>query len=217
MTDFAHITQALDLGEADIKAAMASRETARTLLAHLAARSAPNTGAAKVLLVLARMATTACDWLDGDLAIDLRADGEATRVEVATELGGGLRERVFPTLVLKAPLVEFGRAIERVPHMIAPLAMGGRSASRITLGATAAIRKTSIPPPPIEIAPESLFVHLPAPGLPRDTGGASPVPLPVVTSGLPVVGGAECTERTERTEPVQSDAPPKDVDSGWDD
>jgi hypothetical protein len=42
----------------------------------------------------------------------------------------------------------------------------------------------------------------------------SPVPLPVVTSGLPVVGGAE---RAERTDPVQSDAPPKDVDSGWDD
>lgn len=217
MTDLTHIAQPLDLREADIQAAMASRDDVRALLAHLAARSAPNTGAAKVLLVLARMATTACDWLDGDLAIDLRADGDATRLDVATELGGGLRERVFHTLVLKAPLVEFARAIERVPHMIAPLAIGGRSASRITLGATAAIRRTSIPPPPIEIAPESLFVHVPALGVPKDTGGASPVPLPVVTSGLPIVGGAERVERVESAEPAPSDPPAKDVDSGWDD
>jgi hypothetical protein len=181
---FAQIARPLDLGEADIKAAMASRDDARALLEHLAACAAPNTGGAKVLLVLARMATTACDWLDGDLAIDLRADGDVTRLDVATELGGGLRERVFPALVIGAPLAEFARAIERVPHMVAPLAIGGRSASRITLGATAAVRRTSIPPPPIEIAPDSLFVGLPAPGLPKEAG---------------------------------ADAPPKDVDTGWDD
>src|SRR5262249_23227909 len=59
VTAFAHITRCLDLVDADIAAAIGTREATRALLGHLAARSAPNTGAAKVLLVLARMATTA--------------------------------------------------------------------------------------------------------------------------------------------------------------
>lgn len=217
MSALAHIARCLDLGEPDIAAAIGTRESTRALLLHLAARSAPNTGAAKVLLVLARMATTACEWLDGDLTIDLAADGEKTRLEVATLLGAGLRERVFPTMVLDAPLMEFARAIQRVPHMIAPLALGARGQSRIALSATAAIRRTSIPPPPIEIAPESLYVHVPAARLPVEGAAvAPPLPLPLVTSGLPVVGGAAVPSRPAAPQ-SSSDPPLNDLDSGWDD
>jgi hypothetical protein len=207
--ELAHIARCLDLGEADIVQAIVDRAHTKALLTHLAACSAPNTGAAKALLVLARMATTACDWIDGDLAIELGSAGSDTRIDVATELGGGLRERVFGTLTFKAPLEEFARAIERVPHMIAPLRLGTKTAQRIALGANAATRRTSLPPPPIEIAPESLFVRLGSPPVPqsRDDEDASGS-LPVILAATPAPKPAPARAITD---------PPPDVDSGWDD
>jgi hypothetical protein len=208
--ELAHIARCLDLGEADIVGAIVDRAHTKELLAHLAAISAPNTGAAKALLLLARMATTACDWLDGDLAIDMVEVGGATRMDVATELGGGLRERVFAPMVFQVPLEEFARAIERVAHMVAPLRIGAKTAQRITLVASAATRRTSLPPPPIEIAPESLFLRLEVPGLPRQQDDdAAPGSLPVVLAAAPArpppAGGSA------------TDPPPSDLDSGWDD
>ena len=96
------------------------------------------------------MATAECDWLDGDLLVELASAGDATRVEVVTDLGGGLRERVFAPLVFQAPLVEFGRAVARVSHMIAPLRIRAKTAQSLILGAsqTVHVRKTSMPPRP---------------------------------------------------------------------
>jgi hypothetical protein len=203
-----HIARCMDLGEADIVQAIVDRAHTKALLAHLAARSAPNTGVAKVLLVLARMATTACDWIDGDLVIDVAGTGATTQVDVATALGGGLRERVFATLTFQAPIEEFARAIERVPHMVAPLRIGARTAQRIALGATEGVRRTSLPPPPIEIAAESLFVRVGSPPVPQGRDMEEPPgSLPVVLAAAPV---KSVTPR------ALSDAPP-DVDSGWDD
>jgi len=194
--ELAHIARCLDLQERDIVVALVTRERTKTLLAHLASISAPDTGVAKVLLVLSRMTTTACDWIDGDLFLELVAVGETTRIEAATELGGGLRERVFPSMVFEAPLEEFGRAIARVSHMIAPLRVLTRSAQRITLGASETVRRTSLPPPPIEIAADSLFLHL---------------PLQAVS-----------TESVDRTEPevrgaIAGAPSTSDVDAEWDD
>ncbi|HEY6460808.1 MAG TPA: hypothetical protein VIY73_11680, partial [Polyangiaceae bacterium] len=184
--DLAHIARCLDLQAQDVVDAVVARDSARALLEHLARVSAPDTGVAKVLLVFARMATTACDWLDGDLTIDLQLDGNGTRVDVTTDLGGGLRERVFAPLLFHAPLVEFARAIERVPHMVAPLAVRGSTPKRVLLSATALIRRTSIPPAPVAIAPENLFVRLPPPA---PTGAAEPErdepSLPVVAAAAP--------------------------------
>lgn len=200
--DLAHIARCLDLQEQDIVEAIVSRDGTRALLVHLEGLAAPNTGVAKVLLVFARMATMVCDWIDGDLTIDLGVQGESTRVDVATELGGGLRERVFSPLVFRAPIVEFARAIERVPHMILPLGIRGSTPNRIILSATEAVRRTSIPPPPIEISTESLFVRLSAPTLSKSAGDeAPPAPLPVV----------------EPPAPTDSDAPQSDLDAAWDD
>ena len=47
-----------------------------------------------------------------------------------SELGGGLRERVLPGFGLNVPLAEFTRAVERVPHMIAPLSTNGPPSPR---------------------------------------------------------------------------------------
>jgi hypothetical protein len=164
--DFAHLARCLDVRETDLADAIASRDRTRVLLLHLAACSAPNTGVAKVLLVFARMATTACDWIDGDLLVELVGDEELTVVEALTELGGGLRERLFAPASFRAPLAEFARAIERVPHLIAPLVIRGATPRRISLSASALVRRTTVPPPPIEIAADSLFVRAPAPAAP---------------------------------------------------
>ena len=80
--DHARIARCLDLQEHDIAAAIGAREVTKSLLRRLAEVSAPDSGVAKVLLVYARMATTACDWADGDLCVDLAGEGPVTTVEV---------------------------------------------------------------------------------------------------------------------------------------
>jgi hypothetical protein len=206
---FSHIERCLDLQEQDIVEAITSGDSTRVLLARLASLSAPNTGCAKVLLVFARMATTACTWLDGDLVIELVANGDETVVEAATDLGGGLRERALPTSTLRAPLAEFTRAIDRVPHMIAPLSIRAKSPKRIMLTATATVRRTTIPPAPFEISTDSLFIRVPPAAVPKEgeTEG-SPAPLPVV--------GADESETAPPARGV-TDPPSSDVDRGWDD
>ncbi|HEX3345375.1 MAG TPA: hypothetical protein VHS09_12415 [Polyangiaceae bacterium] len=207
--ELAHITRCMDLAEVDIVRAIVDREHTKALLAHLASRSSPNTGVAKALLVLARMATTACDWIDGDLAIELTAANGTTRIDVATDLGGGLKERVFATLVFQALLEEFSRAIERVPHMVAPLRVGAKTPQRIALVATEATRRTSLPPPPIEIAPESLFVRLGTPALPHEKDDDATLgSLPVILAAPPAPPAPAPRAVTD---------PPPDLDSGWDD
>ena len=161
---FGLIGLCLELQEVHIAHAMVGREETKDLLDRLARVSAPNTGVAKVLLVYARLATTACEWIDGDLAIDLVDDRGGTRIEASTELGGGLRERLLAPLRFEAPLAEFSRAITRVPHMIAPLEVCALTPGRIRLSATAIVRRTTIPPPFVAIAAESLFVFAP-PGI----------------------------------------------------
>lgn len=187
---FAHITRCLDLQERDLAEALGARDTTKELLEHLAAISSPNTGAAKALIVLSHMATTACTWIDGDLSIDLLADGDVTIVEVATDLGGGMRERVLSPMTFRVPINEFARAIERLPHVIAPLVIRTRSPRRVSLSATETLRRTTAPPPPIEIASDSLFTF------------ASPLASPV----------AEATKAAPSTSSRD-----EDVDSGWDD
>jgi hypothetical protein len=171
--EFGSIARCLELQESHIVDAVATRDDTRALLTRLAEVSAPNSGSAKALLVYARLATTACDWLDGDLAIDLVADGPQTIVEASTELGGGMRERLFPPVVFDTPLEEFARAIGRVPHLIRPLSARSTTARRIRLSALATMRRTTAPPPPVAIAPESFFVAA-APGIPS-AEAASPV------------------------------------------
>ena len=178
MGNYAHIKRCVELTEGDIAKAAASREGTKALLEHLAARSAPNTGGAKILLVLARIATkAACGWLDGDLRIEIVGDTEVSVLEVMCELGGGMRERVFSPFPLKVPLVEFTRAIERVPHMVAPLAIRNTSATRITLTATERVRKSSVAIAAVKISDESIVRGAPTPPAPAPRKPGPP-PLP---------------------------------------
>jgi hypothetical protein len=228
--DLELIARCLELQEAHIAAAIEERASTRALLDRLAEVSTPNSGAAKTLLVYARLATTACDWIDGDLGVDLVDDGGGTLVETSTELGGGLRERLFPPLRFDAPLEEFARAIARVPHMIAPLTMRSSTARRIRLSASEVVRRTTAPPPPMAIAEESLFVLLPA-AVPRsleprvEAEDDAPPGLPLVERGRAVVPPPE--PATNRPPPPAapppaglaspSEPPINDVDGGWDD
>lgn len=191
--DLDHIKRVQDLRDHDIQAAVATRDGTRALLARLVSVSAPETGVAKVLLVLARMATMTCDWIDGDMTVDLVDEGAVTRVEVSTEMGGGLRERVFAPLRLAAPLAEFTRAIERVPHMIKPLTVRSRGEQRLSFAAAPHVGRTM--PPPVEIASESLYVHVPAAVVLKETAAQA---LPVTAPAMP--------------DPAYE----SDIDKGWD-
>ncbi len=153
----AHIKRCLDIAEKDIAAGVETRESCKELLDHIAKIAAPNQGSPKLLLLLARMATTACDWVDGELRIEMVGDGEVTVVEMMSELGGGMRERVLPSFSLNVPLAEFTRAVERVPHMIEPLATKVASPRRVVFIASSDVRKSTMPPPPVEIGKSSLY------------------------------------------------------------
>jgi protein TonB len=89
------------------------------------------------------------------------------------------------------------------------------------------VRRTSVPPPPIEIAAESLFVRLPALALPR--GEDDMLALPVVISDAepepelePEPAPEPAPESSPRHLPAPSARPPgephiTEVDEGWDD
>ncbi|HEY8072814.1 MAG TPA: hypothetical protein VIF62_01860, partial [Labilithrix sp.] len=87
---FGHLQRCGQLGQAELEAALVSRDACRQLLDRMSAISAPDTGAAAVLSVFASMASSACDWLDGDLVIELVEENDVTNVRVMTDLGGGM-------------------------------------------------------------------------------------------------------------------------------
>ena len=157
MADFRNIRSCFGLTPIDVAKAVESRTETKTLLDHLASIARPNQGASKMLLIFARMATSACDWLDGDLRLEIVGDGEVSVFEVLTELGGGLRERALPSFVVKVPLKEFAVAVERVPGMMEPLQVRTKSDRRIVFATAFDERGRTMPPPPVEIADEHLI------------------------------------------------------------
>ena len=173
---FTHLTRCMQLSDPDISQGLESRADCRRLLDRLSAISKPNDGAPKLLMLFARLASNEVDWLDGELRIEVVGDDEACVVEVLSDLGGGLRERVFPAFVMNAPLLELTRAVERVPRVIAPLVTRLKTERRIVFVAGADIRRTSSPPPMIQIDDTSLYPNsIPAPGgLPQDEDFLTP-------------------------------------------
>ena len=209
MNDFAHIKRCFELSDEEVATATETRESTKALLLHLARIAQPNTGCAKVLLVFARMATSACEWIDGDLHVVIATKGDGTAVDVFTELGLGMRERLFPQLVYPVPLDEFVRAIERVPDRVRPLVVVGQSAKKIALAVTAAIRKSSLPPPPVRIADDSVFVptDFRMKAAPKVEGPAPT--LPIISGGLPlVVSETRRARKTSRPPKAASSKPP---------
>jgi hypothetical protein len=137
MSAYAHIKRCLELSQRDITSALEDRRTAKALLDQLAKVSKPGDGAPKLLLLFAKLAGPDVDWIDGGLRVEMIGDADTTVVEVLTELGLGMHERVFPSFKMSVPLEEFARAVERVPHMVAPLTLSGVTSRRMVLTAIA--------------------------------------------------------------------------------
>ncbi len=211
VTDYAHIKRCFDVTNDDMVAAVESRGATLALLRHLATVSQPDTGAPKVVLVFAMMATVACDWLDGALRVDLKAAGTKTLIDVTSELGAGLLERVFPTLRFDVEIGELSRTIGRAEKRIAPLRVLSSTTTHIVLGATEAERRSTMPPQGIRIADDHIFqtTSLRAAKVPA-VERAEPA-LPIIEPKAPSIG----PKRKKSTGPPKADG--DDVDSGWDD
>lgn len=154
--DFGSLLTCIELSEADIAFAASTPSAMRSLLARFEQIAAPDEGASIILAVLARLATTACDWIDGDLRIEIVAVGERTRIRISSTIGGGFAEKVLPDTNLNVPIDELGRAVAIGPKLIAPLVVREQG-ERLVLVASTEIRRTSLPPPMITIDPSSLL------------------------------------------------------------
>ena len=172
-------TRGIHLSKAAIIEATESREQCKALLEHLSSISRPNDGAPLILLLFARLATLACDWLDGDLRVELEMvsgirggseKGEpararnATLVTVMVEMGGGFRERVFSGIEMRVPLDEFTGAIERVPQMVQPL-LAKRTPNGLVLTATEEVRTSTLAP--AILIDEAFLIIPPPPVIPK--------------------------------------------------
>lgn len=193
--DFSHLEQCIQLREDMIAQAVSSSSAMNALLARFEQIAAPKKGAPSILLALARLGTTAVDWIDGELIVQLTGDDTKTKISVLSDLGGGLREKVLKDVTLRVPLDEFVRAINRSPKMIAPL-VTREIGKRIVLSATEEIRRTSLPPPAIEIDVSALVVTPPKmPKIENEPKGPPPLPHsaatrvkpPTFPQGLPAV------------------------------
>src|SRR5687767_11081411 len=107
------------LSARDLHTAMLSQEACASVVARLAARTEQGT----LFAFLGRLATASCDWLDGDLAVELFGENEATRLRVLAELGGGVRERVLPPVVVNAPVEDLAFLAEKAGGVLGPLRM----------------------------------------------------------------------------------------------
>jgi hypothetical protein len=192
---YAAIERCTELRDAHIVRAVSSSESMQALLSRFAEIAAPGKGAPILLAALARLATTACDWIEGELRIELSGDAATTKIAVSTSLGAGFREKLFADTVLRVPLEEFSRGMQRAPRLIEPLHVK-ETGKRIVFTASEEVRKTSLPPPMVQIDPASRMVvphmtvplglHDGAPSLPSPRavapgpGGATPPPKVVL-------------------------------------
>lgn len=148
----------IDLTEDHIDHGLGSVERMRELLEHLARIAKANEGAAKILVAISRIATTSCEWLEGRLHVEVDDILGATEIEVSSDLGGGVRELIFPRLLLDVPQAELVNAVKLAPRLVTPLKYRVRG-ERMVLKRDA---PGTVAPPPFEIAEESLRRSLPA-------------------------------------------------------
>ena len=98
------------------------RERIFALLDRIAEIAGPRQGAAKLLLVLARVA--ACDWVDGQLEVRVTANGDGAILETWVDDGLSL-QRLRPPLAVRAPYEELARAVSLQARLLAPLQLVG--------------------------------------------------------------------------------------------
>jgi hypothetical protein len=160
----------VDLTEDHIDDGLKSIDSMRVLLEHMARIAKPNEGAAKILVAISRIATTACEWLEGTLHVQVDEVIGATEIEISSDLGGGMRELIFPRLFVGVPHEELVRAVKLAPKLVTPLKFRIRG-DRMILKRDA---PGTVAPPAFEIAEESLRRSLP----PKLRRSLAPIPAP---------------------------------------
>lgn len=146
--------------------AAASSTAMRALLTWAERVARPGQGAPRLLLALARLPDA--EWIEGTPYVEVLGAGDATVISVFTSHGGGIRERVFPTVRIPAPVHEFLRAVDRDARVVQPMRVLPRSngvllapieldeedmADAIAIDERSLheqARKTAPPPPPTE-------------------------------------------------------------------
>lgn len=119
----------------DLESASTSQDRCAHLLKRLARSPSPGLSAS-LLAVFARLASPSCRWLEGDVAIELFAEENVTRIRVLVELGGGQRERVLPPFTVPFALEEITEAAERTPELLGSLRLERVSSRCVLLVAT---------------------------------------------------------------------------------
>lgn len=115
----------------DLEAASRSQDQCAALLKRLSRTRSPGLSPS-LLTIFARLASPSCRWLEGDVAIELFAEEDATRVRVLAELGAGQRERVLPPVTVPSILEDLTDVAERSPSLLGSLRLE-RVSSRCVL------------------------------------------------------------------------------------
>jgi len=116
----ARIRRCSEILEEHIVEAVQSRAAMRALLEEIAEVSAPDTGGPKILRVLARLGTPACQWFEGELRVEIVPDERGSVVRILSD-NAGIRERVLPLVTLDVPFGEIVGALARIPKFAHPL------------------------------------------------------------------------------------------------
>jgi hypothetical protein len=112
----------IDMTPAQVVRALESSTSMGALLRHMASIARAGEGAPKILVPIARMASTECDWFDeGGLTAEIAPAEGKTVILVAIDLGLGMRELLFPRLHLEVPFDEFVRVLENAPQLVFPM------------------------------------------------------------------------------------------------
>jgi len=131
-TRYASLGRCIDVPEREVIAALVSRDECAALLERIASTTPPRSAIRALSTVLARLATPACAWLEGELAVELFEEDDGTKVRVMSEIGAGLRERVLPPITLEAAVEDVLGEIGR-RHDVAPLFRVERVSTRCAL------------------------------------------------------------------------------------
>lgn len=109
-----------------------SRHELEELLVSVAGTSRPGEGFTRALSHVVRMLRR-CPWLEGELRMELTADGASTVIHLYSD-HRGVRERVLRAVTIDVPLDEIEEVVHHAPDFFAPLLMR-RHASRLVFTA----------------------------------------------------------------------------------
>lgn len=132
-TRYAPVAPCFYLAERDVIAALLSRDECAALLTRITSAKRPHKMLRQLLPFLARLATPACTWLDGELAVELFTEDDGTKIRVMSEIGAGMRERVLPVFTVSATIDQIEAAIALRRDVLAVLQMQRVSARCLLL------------------------------------------------------------------------------------